>query len=127
RVAQTCFMLCGCRRRHDCGDEIAGAFLQTTNRGPCLRITVDAPVRRIGRLIRDLRELERLRVHPARVAIGAGEVYGSVRYYRIDELAARLPTGTEGGHEPAATGNPRLLTMSIGTFPDRRHILRGGG
>lgn len=60
----------GCWRYYS-RDQIARAFLETADRHAGLGIAIDAPIRGIARLVRNVRKVECLSVRPSGVTVSA--------------------------------------------------------
>ena len=82
-------------------------------------VAFDSAVVRVRRGAVDARHLERLRVHPGRMAVPVGEEGGPIGHDRVEILAARRAV-REVGHVPAATDDPRLVGMSVHVGSNRR-------
>ena len=126
RIAQRFLALGSGHRGLHLGYQLSRAFLQAADGRAGLGIAIDAPIRRIRRLVGDARDLERLRVDPSGVAVRAREVDGAVGDDRVEQFAFRHAARPECGHQPAAAGDPGLLRVRIRVFLDRGDVLVGG-
>ncbi len=115
------------RRRRLLGvDQRVAALLEAADGLVRLRVAIDAAVGRVGRVVRDARDLDRLAVRPGRMAVAAVDEHRAVRHDGVEELLARECAGAECRHRPAAARDPRVVGVRLGALLDLRDVLLGG-
>ena len=81
-------------------------------RGLAVVVLHDAPVRRVGRVPRDARDRQRLRVGEPHVPVPFPHVDGPVGDHRVEEPLVGHPVG-ERRVAPAAAGDPRQVRVRL--------------
>ena len=128
RVVEPRAVVGGRRRGHEALDQPGRRLAQGARRLAGARVALDAAARRVGRLPRDARERERLRVDPRRVPVGRRQVDGP---RRLDGVEQRLRRVGVWKHRqiPAAAHDPRPCGVGGDARLDGRKDRgpRGGG
>ncbi len=96
---------------------VGGALVQGSRGLPRRGVTLDPPVPRVGRLARDVADLQRLRVHPRAVDVAVQQEDGPVGDDVVEQVLGRCAAG-EVRHEPAPAEDRRLVGVLPGV---RRH------
>ena len=121
RILQACLPLLVSDLGHV--HEIHRALLERADGLSRVRIAVDAPIRRIGRVTGDPGNLERLRVQPRAVPVRRRQMHRAIRDDSVDQPPIRNPRG-ERSHRPAASVDPGGFRVPLRAARDRLHILR---
>ena len=79
-------------------------------RGFARRVADDPPVRRVGRVARHARDLERAGVHPSAVTVPAHQEHRPIRHHAIEDVLRRV-AAREDVHRPPAADDPRFLRV----------------
>ena len=79
-------------------------------RGFARRVADDPPVRRVGRVARHARDLERAGVRPSAVTVPAHQEHRPIRHHPIEDVLRRV-AAREDVHGPSAADDPRILRV----------------